>query len=75
MGAIWAAWSPTIVTLLGVIFAAGQLTGRIKGQEKTLARHDEVLGEHEDRLNIHTVEIAESKAWRAGYNAGKGDRN
>lgn len=69
-----AAWMPAIITVLTAIFIAGQITGRIKDQEKTLARHDHQLGEHEDRLNDHSVKIAKNDAWRDGYNAAKGAR-
>ncbi len=69
-----AAWGPTIVSVVTAIFLAGQLTGRIKGQEKTLSEHHDLLGEHEDRLNVHSVQLAEGKAWREGYNAGKAGR-
>jgi hypothetical protein len=68
----WAEWGPTIVAIVTAIFIAGQVTGRIKDQEKTLVRHDEILGEHATLLGKHAVSIAESQAWRRGYEAGKG---
>lgn len=74
MGSALAAWGPTIVSALTAVFLAGQVTGRIKGQEKTLAEHHDQLGEHEDRLNVHSVQLAENKAWREGYKAGKEGR-
>lgn len=65
------AWLPAIITALSAVFIAGQIAGRIRNQEKTLAKHDGRLEEHEDRLNDHDVLLAKSEAWRQGYNAGK----
>lgn len=67
----WAVWIPTIITLLSVLYAAGQLVGRIKDQEVTIAAHNEWLKSHDTRLGINEIAIAEGKAWRAGYDAGK----
>jgi hypothetical protein len=61
----WAAWSPTIIAVLTAVFVAGQVKGRINGQEKTLAKHDLLI-------TGHGVAIAELKAWRDGYNAALG---
>lgn len=68
----WSAWIPAFIALASALFVAGQTAGRIKGQEKTLARHEDWLSSHDTKLSAHDVEIAESRAWRDGYNAGKG---
>lgn len=75
---ISAEWFAAITTVtsvvVGTVFTAGQVTGRIKDQETTLVRHEGTLNDHEDRLNDHDIEIERAKAWREGYNAGKGNR-
>ena len=75
-----AAWAPTIITVLTVIFGAGKIYGRIGGQEITLKRHDDQfkqhdtkIEEHGDRLDGHDIELAKAAAWREGYNFGKKD--
>lgn len=67
----WDVWAPTIVTLLGVIFLAGQVTGRIKDQENTIKSHNDRLNDHDGRLGDLDVAVAKAEAWREGYNAGK----
>lgn len=69
----WAAWAPAIITLLTVIFGAGRIYGRIGGQERTLKRHDDDIENHARRLDGHDIELAVSRGWRDGYNAGKKD--
>ena len=70
-GALMAEWAPAVVAVVAWIFIAGQVSGRIKGQEKTIARHDDQLLAHDSRLNKHDIEITEGRAWRDGYNAGR----
>ena len=67
----WFIWAPTVITLISVVYAAGAIVGRIKDQEVTVAAHNEWLKSHDVRLGSHDVAIAEGKAWRAGYDAGK----
>lgn len=66
----WAAWGPTIVALFTAIFIAGQVTGRIKDQEKTLAEHHGRLDGHDNKLESHAISITRMEAWKEGYNAG-----
>jgi hypothetical protein len=61
----WAAWGPTIVAVVTAIFIAGQVTGRIKEQEKTLDGHDL-------KLESHGHSITRMESWTEGYNAGSG---
>lgn len=68
----WAAWAPAVITLLGIIFMAGQITGRIKDQEITIKDHDGRLDGHDATLGQHAIAIARAESWREGYNAGKG---
>lgn len=66
-----AAWGPTIVAIISAIFIAGQVAGRIKDQEKTLKRHDDILDEHGTKIDEHSIAIAEGNAWRRGYDAAR----
>jgi hypothetical protein len=68
----WAAWGPTIVAVVTAIFIAGQVTGRIKAQEKTLANHDNRLDGHDQKLDAHGQSITRMESWTEGYNAGSG---
>lgn len=68
----WAAWAPAIITLISVVFLAGQITGRIKDQEDTLKNHNDRLNDHDGRLGDLDVAVAKAESWREGYNAGKG---
>jgi len=67
----WAAWGPTLVAIVTAIFIAGQVTGRIKDQEKTLAHHDERLDGHDTEIKDLGNRMTASEAWREGYNAGR----
>lgn len=67
----WAAWGPTIVAVVTAIFIAGQITGRIKDQEKTITDHHMRLGGHDTKLEDHGTRLAKAEAWREGYNAGR----
>jgi hypothetical protein len=64
-----AEWAPAIITVLAAIFTAGQLVGRIKNQEITLAEHHDSLCDHDARLDNHENRLNRSEAWREGYNA------
>lgn len=67
----WAAWGPTVIAVVTAIYTAGAVVGRIKGQERTIARHDNHLKQHDDVLSTHAVQIAKAESWREGYAAGK----
>ena len=67
----WAAWGPTLVAIVTAIFIAGQVTGRIRSQEKTLAHHDNRLDGHDQKLESHGQSITRMEAWTDGYNAGR----
>ena len=67
----WAAWGPTIVAIVTAIFIAGQVTGRIKDQEKTLVKHNQRLDEHDDDIVKLSERQSRSEAWREGYSAGR----
>jgi hypothetical protein len=71
----WAAWIPTIFTVMSVFYLAGQLTGRIKDQEKVITDHHNKLTAHDEELGRHSISIAEAKAWRSGYDAATGRKN
>jgi len=69
----WAAWAPTLTTIIAVIFGSGIIYGRISGQERTLKRHDDTLQDHGEQLDRHELELAEGRGWKRGYDAGKKD--
>lgn len=82
----WAAWGPTIVSVVTMIFVAGMTYGRIKGQEVTLKRHDGELKENRDAVEnlrdehgarIDTLELQaeRSKGWREGFEMGKSHKD
>lgn len=64
-----AAWGPTIVSGLVMVFTAGLLVGRIRNQETTLKDHHDRLNIIDTRLDGHSDRLARSEAWREGYNA------
>jgi hypothetical protein len=65
----WAAWGPTVVSLVTAIFIAGMLYGKINDHDKHLVKHDEDFGSVFVRLSAGEVEVAKLQAWRDGYNA------
>lgn len=66
------AWIPAVITLLGWIFTAGMVTGRIKDQEITIKDHHDQLKDYGGKLENLGNRMTASEAWRDGYNAGKG---
>lgn len=66
----WAAWGPTIVAVVTMIFTAGALVGRIRDQETTLVDHHDRLDGHDTKLESHAIAIAKMESWKEGYNAG-----
>jgi len=67
----WAAWAPAIITLVGWIFTAGMVMGRIKNQEITAKDHDDQLKDHTIKIESLGNRMTASEAWREGYNAGR----
>jgi hypothetical protein len=67
----WAAWGPTIISIVVGIVVIGKTIGRIDNQEKTLAQHDDRIVAVEDKTAAHDIAIAKSEAWREGFKAGK----
>jgi hypothetical protein len=65
----WAAWGPTIVSLITAIFIAGMMYGKIKDHDGHLSKHDGELGNVLIRLSAGEIEVAKLQAWRDGYNA------
>lgn len=68
---ILAAWGPVFVAIVTAVFISGQVTGRIKDQEKTLVAHNDRLDGHDTQLQDHAIAIAKAESWREGFNAGK----
>lgn len=65
----WAAWGPTIIAVISAIFIAGQVSGRIKGQEKTLVLHNTRLNGHDEDIKALAIKAAKSEGWMEGYRA------
>lgn len=79
----WAAWGPTIVSIITAIFIAGMMYGKLKEHDKHLEQHDDQFETMNDRfdgeiealkirLGLGEVELAKLQAWRDGYNAAVG---
>jgi len=70
----WTAFiSPAIVLVGGAIGYGklqGDLTGRIKGQEVTLLRHENTLDEHTSQISELELSAAESRGFREGLKYG-----
>lgn len=66
----WASWAPTIVAIVTAIFVTGQVTGRIKDQEKALDGHEQRLDGHDLKLENHALELVKINAFNEGYKAG-----
>jgi predicted secreted protein len=63
----WAAWSPTIVTVLGWAFFTGVIWSTLKSHGSHLSEHDKQLEDHTKDITTLTVEVGVLKAFREGY--------
>ena len=80
----WAAWGPTIVSVITCIFCAGVLYSRLNSHADKLREHDENFRDDKKELelikstsSLQAVKIGMLEAWRDGYAAAKAayDRN
>lgn len=67
----WAAWGPTVVAAITMIFTAGTLVTKINRHDEDLKDHGERLDNHDKEIGSLDVRVAKQEAWRDGYNAGK----
>jgi hypothetical protein len=67
----WAAWGPTIVSIITCIFFAGVLYSNQNSHSTHLKEHDVQLGEHTRDITIHSVEIAKVRAFQEGYSCAR----
>lgn len=67
----WAAWGPTIVSLISCIFFAGVLYSKQSSNSERLAVHDGQLNDHTKDLTSHAVKIGMLESWRDGYAAAR----
>lgn len=67
----WAAWGPTIVSIITCIFFAGVLYSNQNNHAAHLLEHDKQLEEHTRDITSHAVAIAVLKAFQEGYAAAK----
>jgi hypothetical protein len=65
----WAAWGPTIVSLITCIFFAGVLWANQRSQADHLAEHDQKLEDHSKDLTQQAIKIGMLEAWKEGYAA------
>jgi hypothetical protein len=63
----WAAWGPTIVSIITCIFFAGVLWANQSTQSKRLDDHDTQLEEHSKGINEHSIQIGKLEAFHKGY--------
>lgn len=67
----WAAWGPTIVSIVTCIFFAGVLYSNQSTHSKRLDEHDIQLEDHSKELNAHSVELGKISAFQSGYATAK----
>ena len=67
----WAAWGPTIVSIITCIFFAGILYSNQNNHTVHLTEHDKQLEEHTRDIISHSVAITALKAFQEGYAAAK----
>ena len=67
----WAAWGPTIVSIITCIFFAGVLYSNQANHAVHLIEHDKQLEEHTRDITSHSVAITALKAFQEGYAAAK----
>ena len=67
----WAAWGPTIVSLITCIFFAGVLWANQRSQADHLGEHDKQLEDHTKSLTEHAVDIAGLKRFNEGFAAAR----
>jgi hypothetical protein len=67
----WAAWGPTIVSIITCIFFAGVLYSNQNNHAVHLTEHDKQLEEHTRDIISHSVAITALKAFQEGYAAAK----
>jgi hypothetical protein len=67
----WAAWGPTIVSIITCIFFAGVLWSTQSNHGKRLDNHDTQFEEHTRDITKNALDIRELKAWKEGYAAAR----
>lgn len=65
------AWLPAVISVIASIIVIGKTVGRIDNQEITLKQHHDRLGAVESKTIEHSIQIAEARGWRKGFEAGK----
>jgi hypothetical protein len=63
----WAAWGPTIVSVIICVFFAGGLTASLHECIKRISAHDQQLNDHARDITALTTEVGMLKAFREGY--------
>lgn len=65
----WAAWGPTIVSVVTAVFIAGMIYGKVKDHDRILKEHTDEIDAVKTRIGLGEIELAKLQAWRDGYNA------
>lgn len=64
-----AAWGPTIVAAVTMVFSMGLWAGTVRSHSRMIAKLDQRVDGHDEKLEGHSSAIASFEAWRDGYNA------
>lgn len=65
----WAAWSPTIVTVVTCIFLAGVMWNTQREHTKRLCDHDDLHEEAREHNTAQDIALARLEEWRDGFMA------
>jgi hypothetical protein len=64
-----AAWGPTIVAAITMIFTAGLMVEKLRDVGRKQSEHGTRLNGHDKDIQVANIAIAKLEAWRDGYNA------
>lgn len=67
----WAAWGPTVVSIITCIFFAGVLYSNQNNHDKRLKNHEHQIEDDRKTLGAHAIKIAMLESWRDGYAAAR----
>ena len=66
----YAAWGPTIITTIVMIFTAGLWVAKLRDHDRGIAQNAKRLDAHDGILTEHSVKLARIEGWREGYQTG-----
>ena len=65
----WAAWAPTIVTVITTIFLAGAMWNRQRDHSALLKIHSDLHEEAREHNSAQDIALARLEEWKAGFSA------